>query len=127
MRPLTAPPANLVGAPARRALTVTAIVCAAAAVVTMGTAAVIGEALPGVLLGAGLVLGAGNGLLAALFLRGPVPFMATSMMRLLLLTLLALASGAVLGWRNALMLALGIAVAQMVLAAASAREMLRRS
>ena len=127
MQPMVAPPAQLVGAPARRALTLTAYVCAAAAAVVMVTAAIIGEPLAGVLLATGLLLGAGNAVLTALFLRGPVPFMATSMMRLLLLTLLALASGAVFGWRNALMLALGVAVAQMILAAASAREMLRRS
>ena len=54
-----------------------------------------------------------------------VAFAATSILRLLILTMLAILSGFVLGWERAILVAAGMAVAQLVLSAASLREVLR--
>ena len=73
----------------------------------------------------GLILGGGNGFLAVRLLGIGVAFAATSILRLLILTMLAVLSGFVLGWERAILVAAGMAVAQLVLSAASLREVLR--
>jgi len=119
--------ASVAGVPAapRRALRLSATVCAAAAGVALVGAAVLGQPLIGVALALGLLMGAGNGFAAAHLLRLGAAFAATSILRLLTLTLLAVASGFVLGWRQIILVAMGMALAQLALTAASLREMLR--
>ncbi|MGO8687525.1 MAG: hypothetical protein ACLQT7_10185 [Candidatus Dormibacteria bacterium] len=121
---LAAPAVDVTAAP-RHALNVTAGACAGAAVAALVVAAVLGQPLGGVALALGLCLGAANGFLAVRLLGLGVAFAATSLLRLLFLTLLAVASGFVLGWERAILVALGMAVAQLVLSGASLREVLR--
>ena len=109
----------------RHALNITAATCGGAAVVALVVAAVLGQPIGGVALALGLVLGAGNGYLAVRMLAFGVAFAATSLLRLMILTMLAILSGFVLGWERAILVALGMAVAQLVLSAASLREVLR--
>jgi hypothetical protein len=110
----------------RRALNVTGGFCVAAAVVTLLVAAMLGRPVVGIAVAAGLMLGAGNGILAQRLLAVGVPFAATSLLRLLALTGVALASGVFLGWKQIVLVVVGMAVAQLVLSAVSAREILRR-
>ena len=117
-------PLDAVAAP-RHALNLTAAVCAGVAVVALVVAAALGQPLSGVALALGLILGGGNGFLAGRLLGIGVAFAATSILRLLILTMLAILSGFVLGWERAILVAAGMAVAQLVLSAASLREVLR--
>jgi hypothetical protein len=117
-------PLDAVAAP-RHALNLTAAVCAGVAVVALVVAAALGQPLSGVALALGLILGGGNGFLAVRLLGIGVAFAATSILRLLILTMLAILSGFVLGWERAILVAAGMAVAQLVLSAASLREVLR--
>jgi hypothetical protein len=117
-------PLDAVAAP-RHALNLTAAVCAGVAVVALVVAAALGQPLSGVALALGLILGAGNGFLAVRLLGIGVAFAATSILRLVILTMLAILSGFVLGWERAILVAAGMAVAQLVLSAASLREVLR--
>jgi hypothetical protein len=119
-----APPLDAVAAP-RHALNLTAATCAGMAVVALVVAAALGQPLSGVALALGLILGGGNGFLAVRLLGIGVAFAATSILRLLILTMLAVLSGFVLGWERAILVAAGMAVAQLVLSAASLREVLR--
>ena len=119
-----APPLDAVAAP-RHALNLTAATCAGMAVVALVVAAALGQPLSGVALALGLILGGGNGFLAVRLLGIGVAFAATSLLRLLILTMLAILSGFVLGWERAILVAAGMAVAQLVLSAASLREVLR--
>jgi hypothetical protein len=109
----------------RHALNLTAAICAGTAVVALVVAAALGQPLSGVALALGLILGGGNGFLAVRLLGIGVAFAATSILRLLILTMLAVLSGFVLGWERAILVAAGMAVAQLVLSAASLREVLR--
>jgi hypothetical protein len=121
---LAAPAPNVTAAP-RHALNVTATACTGMAVAALVTAAALGQPLSGVALALGLVLGAGNGFLAVRLLGLGIAFVATSLLRLMTLTMLAIASGFVLGWDRAILVAAGMAVAQLVLSGASLREVLR--
>jgi hypothetical protein len=116
-----------VAAAPRRALRLTAALCIGAGMAALVVSAVLGQELYGVALALGLALGAGNGFLAERLLRLGAAFAATSLVRLLFLTLLAVASGLVLGWDRMILVALGMAVAQLVLSAASLREVLRKA
>jgi asparagine N-glycosylation enzyme membrane subunit Stt3 len=122
---LAATPALSVTAAPRHALNVTAAACAGMAVVALVAAAAIDQPLAGVALALGLLLGGANGFLAVRLLGLGVAFAATSLLRLLILTALAIASGFVLGWERAILVAAGMAVAQLVLSGASLREVLR--
>ena len=117
-------PLDAVAAP-RHALNLTAAGCAGVAVVALVVAAALGQPLSGVALARGRILGGGNGFLAVRLLGIGVAFAATSILRLLILTMLAILSGFVLGWERAILVAAGMAVAQLVLSAASLREVLR--
>ncbi len=125
---LPAPGASPLGAGAdpARALRVSAIACSCAAAVALAAACFIGQPEAGIALAVGLLLGAGNGLLAQRLFAYGVPMVATSLMRLLALTLVAIASGVFLGWQRVVLVVAAMAVAQLVLSAAAAREMLRR-
>jgi hypothetical protein len=105
---------------------VTAVACACAAALALAVCCATGRPEAGIALALGLLLGAGNGLLAQRLFAVGVPMVATSLMRLLALTLVAAASGVFLDWRNVVLVVAAMAVAQLVLSAAALREMLRR-
>jgi hypothetical protein len=102
-----------------------AIACAAAAVVAALVGVLIGHAGAGGALATGLALGALNGALAGKLLRLPVPFIATSLMRLLTLSMIGVALGLAFGLTNMWLVVLGVGVAQVVLAAVALRETMR--
>jgi hypothetical protein len=58
-------------------------------------------------------------------LRLPVPFIATSLMRLLTLSMIGVAIGLAFGLANIWLVILGVGLAQVVLAAVALRESMR--
>lgn len=102
-----------------------AIACAVAAVLSALFGAVVGHPGPGGALATGLALGALNGALAGKLLRLPIPFIASSLMRLLTLSMIGIALGLAFGLTNIWLVVLGIGIAQVVLAAVAVRESMR--
>ncbi|HEX4756312.1 MAG TPA: hypothetical protein VH661_11275 [Candidatus Dormibacteraeota bacterium] len=97
--------------------------------------AAVGCALVGTILGhpgwglglaVGLAVGAGNGYAVDRLLLVGVPFVATSMLRILILTLVALFAGLIFGFGRAVPVVAGIAAAQLILAGSAVLESVRR-
>ena len=103
-----------------------AISCAVLAAVVVVVFALLGRTLAGVALAVGLLLGAGNGLLAARFLRLPLPFVASSLARLVTLSMIGVAIGFALGVTNIWLVILGLGASQFVLAASALRVVAQR-
>jgi hypothetical protein len=101
------------------------MVCAGAAILAALVGALLGHAGPGGALATGLALGAFNGALAGKLLWLPVPFIATSLMRLLTLSMIGVAIGLAFGLANIWLVILGVGLAQVVLAAVALRESMR--
>jgi hypothetical protein len=103
-----------------------AVACAMAAVGCGIVATILGHAALGLGLAVGLAAGAGNGYaIDRLFLVG-VPVIATSMLRIIVLTLVALVAGLVFGFSHAIPVVAGIAAAQLILALSAVAEAVRR-
>lgn len=102
-----------------------ALICGAAGLAAAGALAAAGHSRAGAALGAGLLIGSLNGWLARRTLGSPVGFTTSSLARLGALTTAALAVSAVLGLGYAPLVAGGLALAQLVLAAAALVSALR--
>ena len=102
-----------------------ALVCAGAAVFAAVVGVLIGHAGPGGALATGLAIGSINGALAAKLIALPVPFLATSLLRIITLSLIGIAIGLAFGVANIWLVILGLGISQVVLAAAALRESLR--
>lgn len=74
----------------------------------------------------GLLVGAGNGYAAERLVRTGVPFLATSLLRIVVLTLAAMVAALVMGFSRAWTVVLGVALAQVLLALSAAGEIVRR-
>ena len=103
--------------------------------VVRSAVAAVGCALVGTILGhpawglglaVGLAVGAGNGYAVDRLLLVGVPFVATSMLRILILTLVALFAGLIFGFGRAVPVVAGIAAAQLILAISAVLESVRR-
>jgi hypothetical protein len=103
-----------------------AIACVVAAVGCALFASVLGHPAVGLGLAVGLAAGAGNGYFADRLLLVGVPFVATSMLRIIVLTLVALVSGLLFGFSRAVPVVAGIAGAQLILALSAVAEAVRR-
>jgi hypothetical protein len=126
MPPSGAAPAQALGGAPRRAMTLTAVICTAAAAGALVVGSLLGQPLAGAALALGLMLGAGNGLMARRLLVLGAAFAATSLARLMALSAVAVASGIFLGFNRVVLVLAGLAAAQLVLSAAAAREMIWR-
>jgi hypothetical protein len=102
-----------------------AFVCVGAAVIAAIVGLVVGHAAMGGALATGLVIGSINGAMAAKLISLPVPFLATSLLRIMTLSLIGVAIGLAFGIANVWLVILGLGVAQVVLAATALREQLR--
>ncbi len=102
-----------------------AFVCAGAAVVSALLGVILGHPGPGGALATGLALGSLNGAMAAKLIALPIPFLATSLLRIMTLSLIGVAIGLAFGLANVWLVILGLGVAQVVLAATALREQLR--
>jgi hypothetical protein len=103
-----------------------AVSCAVAAVGCAVVGTVVGHPALGLGLAVGLAVGAGNGYVADRLLLVGVPFVATSMLRIVVLTLIALIAGLAFGFSRAWPVVAGIAAAQLILALSAVAESVRR-
>jgi len=102
-----------------------ALTCAGAAVIAAVVGVLLGHPGPGGALATGLAIGSINGALAAKLIALPVPFLATSLLRIITLSLIGIAIGLAFGVANIWLVILGLGISQVVLAAAALRESLR--
>ena len=93
-----------------------ALIAAGAAVVAVVVGASLGQVRLGAALAIGLLLGSVNGLATARLIRLPMPFVASSMLRLFTLSMVGAALGYALGASVIWLVILGIGVAQVLLA-----------
>jgi hypothetical protein len=121
-----APPRPAPAAKALRLVRNAAIGCALIAVVTAVGGILLGRPGQGGALATGLALGALNGAVAGRLLTLPIPFFATSLLRLMTLTIVGIGLGLAFGLNNIWLVILGLGVAQLVLVSAALRESLRR-
>ena len=105
----------------RNPVMTTVIACAAMAVGASVLALAVGHPRAGLALSAGLVLGSSNGYFAERALHSTIPFRATSLARMAVLSVAGLAIGLLLGMDVAWLPLIGIAAAQVVLALVAAR------
>ena len=103
-----------------------AIVCAGLAAAAVVAFAVAGRPLSGGALATGLLLGSVNGFVAARFVNLPFPFAASSLLRILTLSMVGVGIGLAFGISNIWLVIIGLAGAQFVLAASALRLLVRR-
>jgi hypothetical protein len=102
-----------------------ALVCAGAAIVAAVVGVLVGHPGPGGALATGLAIGSINGAMAARLISLPIPFLATSLLRIVTLSMIGIAIGLAFGLANIWLVILGLGIAQVVLAVAALRESLR--
>lgn len=102
-----------------------ALVCAGAAVVAAVVGILLGHPGPGGALATGLAIGSINGAMAARLISLPIPFLATSLLRIITLSFIGIAIGLAFGLANVWLVILGLGISQVVLAAAALRESMR--
>ena len=110
----------------RNPVLTTAIACAAMALAASAIGLALGQARPAIALAVGLLIGASNGFMARRALAFDAGFRATSIVRLTALTAVGLAVGLMVGLEVAWWALIGVAGAQLVLAAVAARQLVRR-
>ena len=103
-----------------------AIGCLLAAVVVAFALIVAGHPRAGIAAGSGLALGSVNGLLAGRAFEAGMNPRVSGLMRLALLSAVAIAVGVLIGLDDAWLVILGVGAAQMVLVGVAARSLLRR-
>ena len=105
-----------------------AVACAVMAAAAVLLAALIfGQPLAGGAFGAGVLLGTLNGAAASRLITLPVPFLATSLVRLVTLSMAGIAIGLAFGLSHVWLVILGLGFAQLALAAAALREQVGRT
>src|ERR1700680_4726230 len=102
-----------------------ALTCAGAAVIAAVAGVVLGHPGPGGALATGLAIGSINGALAARLIALPIPFLATSLLRIITLSTIGIAIGLAFGLANVWLVILGLGISQVVLAVAALREAMR--
>lgn len=103
----------------RDTLRVTVAVCGVGAALAVVVGLSLGSWRVGVAVALGLLIGAGNGFMVQAALSSEAGFRATSLGRMLLLSVLGIGLGALLGLPYVAPVILGIAAAQLVLAVVS--------
>lgn len=103
-----------------------AVACVGIALACALAGSLLGHAAWGLGLAVGLAVGAGNGYAADRLLLVGVPFLATSMLRIVVLTLVALVAGLAFGFDRAVPVVAGLAAAQLILAFSAVVEAVRR-
>jgi hypothetical protein len=103
-----------------------ALACVVAAVGCALVGTILGHPAWGLGLAVGLAAGAGNGYAVDRLLLVGVPVVATSMLRIITLTLIALFAGLIFGFGRAVPVVAGIAAAQLILAISAVLESVRR-
>jgi len=99
--------------------------CLVAAAVCIVAASIAGRAAAGAELAAGIVIGAANAHMTQRLLNVGVPFMATSLLRIMTLTAAAGVLGLIIGLDHVWLIVAGIGVAQLIQSGSALREMKR--
>jgi hypothetical protein len=118
--------ANINGPDLRRPARVASVICAAGAVVVAAIFASVGRPVAGLALAVGLLLGSLNGFIVGRLIVLPVPFVASSLLRLVTFSMVGIAVGLAFGLASIWLVILGLGIAQLTLAAAAFREVARR-
>lgn len=100
--------------------------CLALGAIAVAGFAIAGEMRLGVALGAGFAIGSTNGLAARRALESPIGFRLSSLVRIVFMTVAALAVAALLGLQYAWLTLFGVAGAQLVLVIVAARSLINR-
>lgn len=100
--------------------------CLALAALAVAGFAIAGEARLGLALGAGFAIGSTNGLAARRALDSPIGFRFSSLVRIAVMTVAALAVAVLIGLQYAWLTLFGVAGAQLVLVIVAARSLLGR-
>ena len=112
-------------AEARRPIRVAAYACVGAAVAVAAVFVALGQPLAGGALASGLLLGTLNGAAAARLISLPIPFVASSLLRIITLSMVGIAIGLAFGVERIWLVILGLGFAQLALAGAALRASLR--
>jgi len=110
----------------RRPIRVAAVACVVAAVAAAAILAGLRQPLAGGALASGLLLGAVNGAAAARLIALPIPFVTSSLLRIVTLSMIGIAIGLAFGIERIWLVILGLGFAQLALAGAALRASLRR-
>ena len=108
-----------------RVVRVSTISCFVAAAISIVVASIAGHAAVGAELAIGIVLGAANAHMTQRLLRVEMPFMATSLFRILTLMAVAGVIGLIIGLDNVWLIIAGLGVAQLIQSGSALREMKR--
>jgi hypothetical protein len=110
----------------RRTVRTAAFICVGIAAVALLVFGLLGRPASGGALACGLLLGTTNGLIAARLIALPLPFVASSLLRLVTLSMVGVAVGLALGVANIWLVILGLGAAQFVLAGSALRQVARQ-
>ena len=108
-----------------RVVRLSTVACVVAAAVCVVAASIASRAAVGVELAAGIVIGAANAHMAQRLLNVGVPFMATSMLRILSMTAAAGVVGLLIGLDHVWLIVAGVGIAQLLMSGSALREMKR--
>ena len=109
-----------------RVVRLSTVACGVLAVVLVVVVSLLGRPADGAFVAAGVVVGATNAHMTQRLMALGVPFVATSMLRILTLTAVAGVIGIVGGLGHVFLVIAGVGIAQLVVAGSALRELARR-
>jgi len=101
------------------------VTCLLAAAICLVAASIAGRAGTGAELAIGIVIGAANPHMTARLVNVGVPFMATSLLRIMTLTSASGVVGLIIGLDHVWLIVAGLGVAQLIMSGSALREMKR--
>jgi hypothetical protein len=108
-----------------RVVRLSTLACLFAAAVCMVSASFAGRVAVGAELSIGILIGAGNAHMTQRLLNVGIPFMATSMLRIMTLTAAAGVVGLIIGLDHVWLVVAGVGVAQLIQSGSALREIKR--
>jgi hypothetical protein len=118
--------AGLEGADLTRPARTSAVICAVAAVVVTVVFVAVHRPVTGGALAVGLLIGSINGFAVGRSVQLPVPFVATSLFRLMTMTVIGVGVGLAFGLANLWLVILGLGLAQIILAVTAIRQLVKK-
>ena len=109
-----------------RVVRLSTLACLVLAGVVAVALAVAGHPLDGLFVAVGMVIGASNAYMAQRLVNLGIPFAATSMLRIMTMTLVAGCVGLIGGLNRVFLAIAGVGIAQLIMAGSALRELNRR-
>ena len=109
-----------------RVVRLTTVACLILAGLVVVGLSVAGRPAAGAFLAAGMVVGATNAHMAQRLINLGIPFAATSLLRIMAMTAMAVIIGLIGGFGSVFLVIAGVGVAQLVMAGSALRELNRR-